>query len=242
MKILKYIALAVLASTISANAVSTATVGSLKRTDTVVTAVDDLIDGTELETALSSYSTKVWAASTATNAANYAAGSKVTKVTGATISNVVMFANGGEIADSGLPVDDIITADDLTGFALKSEMTVTPGTGTDADKTTIQLKNGTTATVLTAHQDISALTSHVANGDIHVTASQKTAWGNKYDLPSGGITTNDLAQAVVASLGRADSAVQPQTLTALANDDTIDTLYKRVNQIIQVLKNETFTP
>lgn len=37
----------------------------------------------------------------------------------------------------------------------KSEMSVTPGTGTDADKTTIQLKQGTSATVLTQHQDVS---------------------------------------------------------------------------------------
>jgi len=43
---------------------------------------------------------------------------------------------------------------DLSGYALKSEMSVTPGTGSDADKTTIQLKSGTTATVLIAHQDI----------------------------------------------------------------------------------------
>ena len=44
---------------------------------------------------------------------------------------------------------------DLSGYALKSEMAVTPGTGADADKTTIQLKSGLTATVLTQHQDIS---------------------------------------------------------------------------------------
>lgn len=43
----------------------------------------------------------------------------------------------------------------LEGKANKSEMSVTPGTGVDADKTTIQLKNGTTAIVLTRHQDIS---------------------------------------------------------------------------------------
>lgn len=43
---------------------------------------------------------------------------------------------------------------DLSGYALKSEMSITDGEGTDADKTTIQLKNGLTATVLTAHQDI----------------------------------------------------------------------------------------
>ena len=44
---------------------------------------------------------------------------------------------------------------DLSGYALKSEMSVTPGTGTDADKTTIQLKSGLSKQVLIAHQDIS---------------------------------------------------------------------------------------
>lgn len=42
-----------------------------------------------------------------------------------------------------------------TAKADKSEMSVTAGTGADADKTIIQLKSGTTATVLHAHQDIS---------------------------------------------------------------------------------------
>lgn len=44
---------------------------------------------------------------------------------------------------------------DISGKADKSEMSVTPGTGANADKTTIQLKQGTSATVLTQHQDIS---------------------------------------------------------------------------------------
>ena len=52
---------------------------------------------------------------------------------------------------------------DLSGYALKSEMSVTPGTGTDADKTTIQLKSGTSATVLTTHQDISGKADKVAS-------------------------------------------------------------------------------
>ena len=43
----------------------------------------------------------------------------------------------------------------LGGKANRSEMSVTPGTGADADKTTIRLKDGTSATVLTAHQDVS---------------------------------------------------------------------------------------
>lgn len=51
-----------------------------------------------------------------------------------------------------------ITSNDISnwnGKVNKSEMSVTPGTGGDADKTTIQLKSGTSATVLTQHQDLS---------------------------------------------------------------------------------------
>ena len=44
---------------------------------------------------------------------------------------------------------------DLSGYALKSEMSITDGTGDDADKTTIQLKSGLSKQVLIAHQDIS---------------------------------------------------------------------------------------
>lgn len=44
---------------------------------------------------------------------------------------------------------------DLSGYAQKSEMSITDGTGADADKTTIQLKSGLSKQVLIAHQDIS---------------------------------------------------------------------------------------
>ena len=50
-------------------------------------------------------------------------------------------------------------AESLSGKADKSEMSVTPGTGENADKTTIQLKSGTSATVLTSHQDVSQKTA-----------------------------------------------------------------------------------
>jgi len=43
------------------------------------------------------------------------------------------------------------TIPDVSGKANASEMTITPGTGGDTDKTTIQLKSGTSATVLTQH-------------------------------------------------------------------------------------------
>ena len=44
---------------------------------------------------------------------------------------------------------------DLTAKADKSEMSVVAGTGNDIDKTTITLKSGTSATVLTSHQSLS---------------------------------------------------------------------------------------
>lgn len=65
----------------------------------------------------------------------------------------------------------------LSGKADKSEMNVTPGTGENADKTTIQLKSGTSATVLTAHQDV----------------SQETAKKVLFARCCAGITTSNIA-------------------------------------------------
>lgn len=52
-------------------------------------------------------------------------------------------------------IEDIDVTDQMSGKADKSEMSVLAGTGANSDKTTITLKSGTSATVLTQHQDIS---------------------------------------------------------------------------------------
>ena len=58
--------------------------------------------------------------------------------------------------------------------------------------------------------DATALTAHTGNIDIHVTASQKTAWSGKYSKPSAGIPKNDLASEVQASLNAvADKSNKP---------------------------------
>ena len=76
-------------------------------------------------------------------------------------------------------------------------------------------------TALQEHQDISALTNHVANNDIHVTTDNKTAWNAKYDKPSSGIPKSDLASDVQTSLGKADSALQEhQDISGKANVPT----------------------
>lgn len=69
-------------------------------------------------------------------------------ITGITMNGDAVQVSGG-VANLGTVVTDD------SGKANKSEMSVTAGTGANADKTTIQLKTGTSATVLTSHQDIS---------------------------------------------------------------------------------------
>ena len=69
-------------------------------------------------------------------------------------SNIYV-ANVGTAAEPVYKYDIFAGPIDLSGYALKSEMSITDGTGTDADKTTIQLKSGLSKAVLIAHQDIS---------------------------------------------------------------------------------------
>ena len=71
-------------------------------------------------------------------------------------------------------------------------------------------------TALQEHQDISgkadvtALTAHTGNADIHVTASQKTTWSGKYSKPTKGIPKADLASDVQNSLNAvADKSNKP---------------------------------
>lgn len=69
---------------------------------------------------------------------------------------------------------------DLSGYALKSEMSITDGTGADADKTTIQLKSGLSKQVLIAHQDISGKADKV-NGAVAGNFAGLDANGNLVD-------------------------------------------------------------
>ena len=79
-----------------------------------------------------------------------------------TIENDKVVAIGGKSIGGGDPVDAYTKSETdelLGGKANKSEMSVTPGTDANDDKTTIQLKTGTIATVLTKHQDVSSMFS-----------------------------------------------------------------------------------
>ena len=78
---------------------------------------------------------------------------------------------------------------DLSGYALKSEMSITDGTGDDADKTTIQLKNGLSKQVLIAHQDISGK----ADKDTSATAGNLAKFDANGNPVDSGIAADDIA-------------------------------------------------
>ena len=78
---------------------------------------------------------------------------------------------------------------DLSGYALKSEMSITDGTGTDADKTTIQLKSGLSKQVLIAHQDISGKADLVASA----TSGNLAGLDGNGNLTDSGIAADDIA-------------------------------------------------
>ena len=72
------------------------------------------------------------------------------------------------------------------------------------------LTNKPTIPDISGKADTTALTAHTGNTDIHVTASQKTAWSGKYSKPSAGIPKNDLASDVQNSLNAvADKSNKP---------------------------------
>ena len=112
------------------------------------------------------------------NVDNTSDATKKSDFTGSIEENDTGFVLGGDAYDA------------LETKANKSELSVTPGTGADSDKTIIQLKSGTSATVLTTHQDISQKADKVsgatsgnfasldANGNIADSGSNASSFMN----------------------------------------------------------------
>src|SRR5574344_2366292 len=89
---------------------------------------------------------------------------KADKVLNAVSGDFAALDAYGNLVDSGHKHSDYLTQhQDISGKANKSEMSVVPGEGGNADKTTITLKTGTSATVLTQHQLVSGFATKVQN-------------------------------------------------------------------------------
>lgn len=104
-----------------------------------------------------------------------------------------------------------------TTKANKSELTITAGTGTNADKTTIQLKTGTSATVLTAHQDISGKAN---KSEMSVSTSEdKTT----ITLKSGtSATVLNAHQDISGKADKVTNATEGNVVTLDANGNLVD--------------------
>lgn len=61
-------------------------------------------------------------------------------------------------------------------------------------------------------------------GRVSTIEGKESGWDAKYSKPSGGIPKSDLASAVQTSLGKADSAVQPNSLAAVATSGSYNDL------------------
>lgn len=96
------------------------------------------------------------------------------------------------------PVQSGGVYDALSGKADKSEMSVTPGTGYDSDKTTIQLRSGVSATVLRTHQSISGKLD--ISGDTRSVTAEGSGGTNIYTFQAGGDTPVSDGVARMANL------------------------------------------
>ena len=115
-------------------------------------------------------------------------------------SNIYV-ANVGTAAEPSYKYDIFAGPIDLSGYALKSEMSITDGTGTDADKTTIQLKSGLSKAVLIAHQDISGKADKVTSA----TSGNFAGLDGNGNLTDSGKKAADFATAAQGT--KADNAV-----------------------------------
>ena len=137
--------------------------------------------------------------------------------------------------DAHYPSEKLVS-DSLDLKANKSEMTVTPGTGANADKTTIQLKTGTLATVLTAHQDITGKADKVSRATAGNFAGLDSNGnlvdsGKSYSDLEGTFKTRQTAKVSPAASGSAlsfiDTVSQDENgeITATKKTVTVDSTY-----------------
>lgn len=96
-----------------------------------------------------------------------------------TFDNVPTEGSNKPVKSDGVykAIQDIDVSSQISGKADKSEMSIVAGTGADADKITITLKNGTSATVLTQHQDVSEF---LREGEVFGSGGDSAASFNSY--------------------------------------------------------------
>lgn len=136
------------------------------------------------------------------NVDNTSDATKKSDFTGSIAENDTGFVLGGDAYDA------------LETKANKSEMSVTPGTGSDSDKTTIQLKSGTTATVLTSHQSVSGKADKVTGA----TSGNFASLDANGNIADSGSSASSFMNALSTAYSVAGSSTQ--TVTAVSQATT----------------------
>lgn len=140
--------------------------------------------------------------------------------------------------DAHYPSEKLVKGS-LDEKANKSEMSVTPGTGADSDKTTITLKTGTSATVLTTHQDISGKADKVSGA----TSGNFAGLDTNGNITDSGSKAADFATA--SQGGKADTAVQDVKIgnTSLVTDNvaSLPDATTLVKGVVQLTDSHTST-
>lgn len=163
----------------------------------------------------------------------------------------------------GIPASDLADGviPDISGKANKSEMSVVDGTGADVDKTTITLKDGTSATVLKSHQDISGKqdvidSTHKLAADLvddtnstnkFTNATEKQTWNAKQDALT--FNTTPSADNKVATMADIEDATE--NCAYLGEDDgsaviadfdpQTDTVWKKAQTLSNAEKSQVKT-
>ena len=109
-------------------------------------------------------------------------------------------------------------------FVLKS--------GTEVRVSIADIVSGLQPEITTTNKLSSDLVDDTNKTHKFVSSSEKTTWNAKYAKPSGGIPKTDLASAVQTSLGKADTALQPQDI--IGKED-------KENKVTEISSNSTDT-
>lgn len=108
---------------------------------------------------------------------------------------------------------------DETRLTLELQTKINNAGETYTAGTNIDITNNVIST--TGVATTSRLETHTNDSDIHVRASDKVAWNQKYHKDSNGIPKSDLASSVQASLGLADTALQSHQSMKTINGITL---------------------
>ena len=105
-----------------------------------------------------------------------------------------------------LPLESVVVSGTYDNTTKKVILTLQ--SGSTIEFSVADLVAGLQTEITNANKLSADLVDDTSTTHKFVTASDKTTWNAKYDKPSGGIPSTDMASAVQTSLGKADTALQ----------------------------------